>query len=74
MLKLKQVLADLAQPQTELARDLGLSKATVAQLINHGQWPRSLDRAELEARIKRFLAQRGANDDAVSTADRKSVV
>lgn len=68
MLKLKQVLADLAQPQTELARDLGLSKATVAQLINHGQWPRSLDRAELEARIKRFLAQRGANDDAVSTA------
>lgn len=68
MLKLKQVLADLDQPQTELARDLGLSKATVAQLINHGQWPRSLDRVDLEARIRRFLAQRGANDDAVQTA------
>lgn len=68
MLKLKKVLADLEQPQTELARDLGVSKATVAQLINHGQWPRSLDRAELEVRIRRFLAQRGANDDAVSTA------
>lgn len=68
MLKLKQVLADIAQPQTELAKALELSPAAIAQLINHGQWPRSLDRVELEARIRGFLERRGANDEALSSA------
>lgn len=68
MLKLKQVLADLAQPQTALASALEVSPATVAQLINHGLWPRSLDQEQLRERILRFLERHGANDDAVSTA------
>ena len=52
MLKLKKVLADIEQPQTELARELNLSKALVAQLINHGQWPRSLDLEGFKLRIQ----------------------
>ena len=68
MLKLKQVLAEIDQPQTGLARAIELSPAAIAQLINHHQWPRSLDRDDLEARIKVFLQRHGANDSAVSTA------
>jgi len=68
MLKLKQVLAVIEQPQTELARELKLSKALVAQLINHSQWPRSLDLADLKQRIQGWLRSNGANDDAVNTA------
>lgn len=68
MLKLKQVLADIEQPQAALADALQLSPATIAQLINHGQWPRSLDQEELQERIKLFLERNGANDDAVTRA------
>lgn len=68
MLKLKKVLADIEQPQTELARELNLSKASVAQLINHGQWPRRLDLEGFKLRIQTWLRSNGANDDAVNTA------
>jgi len=70
-MKLKRVLADLGIPQSELAASLEkpdgqpLSPAAVAQLVNHGQWPRSLDRAGLELRIKETLFARGANDDHI---------
>ncbi|OKO09918.1 hypothetical protein AM484_005472 [Pseudomonas aeruginosa] len=38
MLKLKEVLASLGKPQTDLARAVDLSPAAIAQLINHSQW------------------------------------
>ncbi|MDD0973833.1 ExeA family protein [Pseudomonas fontis] len=68
MLKLKQVLQDVGQRQAALAESLKLSSATVAQLLNHSQWPRSLDRAELQAQICVFLVDAGANDADVANA------
>ncbi|HBP5712228.1 TPA: transposase [Pseudomonas aeruginosa] len=68
MLKLKDVLAEIDAPQAELARAVELSQAAIAQLINHSQWPKSLNRGALQERIAQFLAQRGANDDAIGAA------
>ena len=68
MLKLKAVLKGCGQQQIDLARHLGVSKAALAQLVNHGQWPKKLEKEELAGRIREFLAEAGANDDAVSTA------
>lgn len=68
MLKLKDVLAKAKVQQAELARSVDLSQAAIAQLINHNQWPKSLDRKALQGRIEKFLAQRGANVAAISAA------
>jgi type II secretory pathway predicted ATPase ExeA len=68
MLKLKHVLQRVGRPQSALAESLGLSGATVAQLLNHGQWPRSLDSDELQGRIRVFLTQSGANDADIANA------
>ncbi|EJY58326.1 hypothetical protein PACIG1_5896, partial [Pseudomonas aeruginosa CIG1] len=55
MLKLKEVLASLGKPQTDLARAVDLSPAAIAQLINHSQWPKSLDQQQLAWRITEYL-------------------
>ena len=65
MLKLKSTLEEIEQKQADLARSLQLSPATIAQLINHGQWPKSLDRDELEQRIRDWLLSNGAANDAI---------
>ncbi|HHM6214076.1 TPA: AAA family ATPase, partial [Pseudomonas aeruginosa] len=54
MLKLKEVLASLGKPQTDLARAVDLSPAAIAQLINHNQWPKSLDQQQLAWRITEY--------------------
>ncbi|MGO2703378.1 ExeA family protein [Pseudomonas helleri] len=71
MLNLKQVLKGLGRPQSALAESLKLSAATIAQLINHGQWPRSLDSADLQGRIRAFLVESGANDADIANAFEK---
>jgi hypothetical protein len=71
MLKLKQVLQEVGRPQSALAESLKVSAATVAQLINHGLWPRSLDGADLQVRIRAFLAESGANDADIAHAFEK---
>ncbi|WP_025129697.1 ExeA family protein [Pseudomonas sp. PH1b] len=68
MLKLKQILQGVGRPQAALAESLSLSEATIAQLLNHGQWPRSLDSAELQGRIRVFLTESGANDADIANA------
>lgn len=68
MLKLKDVLATIKASQADLARAVELSQAAIAQLINHNQWPKSLDQAALQDRIETFLAQRGANLAAIGAA------
>ncbi|ARU23638.1 hypothetical protein RSSE_c3255 [Ralstonia solanacearum] len=60
MLKLKSVLQKVGRKQSELAKHLGLSQAAVAQIINHGEWPKSLDELDLRERILDFLEQAGA--------------
>lgn len=59
MLKLKQILLDHKTSQAELARHLDLSRATVAQLINHCQWPRSMDQEEIKTSITTWLVSLG---------------
>lgn len=67
MLKLKNLLARIGRKQSELADHLNLSDATVAQLVNHGKWPRSLDETDLKERICDFLEASGATgEDLVS--------
>ncbi|APC14554.1 transposase [Pseudomonas frederiksbergensis] len=68
MLKLKYVLQGVGRPQSALAESLNLSSAAVAQLLNHGQWPRSLDNEELQGRIRVFLTEAGANDADIANA------
>lgn len=65
MLKLKEVLASVSKTQADLARAVELSPAAIAQLINHGQWPKSLDQQQLAWRITEYLMGQGAQfDDA----------
>ena len=41
-LKLKQVLAQTGRSQAYFARALSVSEATVAQIVNHGKWPKTV--------------------------------
>jgi len=68
MLNLKGVLRNAGKTQADLARALKLSPATIAQLINHEEWPRSVDRAALKNQIDSFLLESGATVAAVNTA------
>ncbi|PTS85515.1 transposase [Pseudomonas sp. HMWF032] len=68
MLNLKATLTDLDQRQITLAKHLNVSSATVSLLINHRQWPRTIDQDDLRKRIEGFLKEHGADDVAVNTA------
>lgn len=59
MLKIKQILVDAGIKQSEVASHLNLSPASVAQIVNHGQWPKSLDELDLMESIQRYLVSRG---------------
>ncbi|KWZ44879.1 hypothetical protein WS72_13485 [Burkholderia savannae] len=62
MLVLKSVLQHASIKQAELAEHLNLSQATVAQIVNHGVWPRSLDDLDLRERILDYLQHKGVPD------------
>lgn len=68
MLKLKTVMQAARIKQSDLADHLSLSQAAVAQLVNHGQWPRSLDEADLEMRISNFLIAQGIDEAVLEDA------
>ncbi|EHD2117096.1 AAA family ATPase [Salmonella enterica] len=55
MLLLKQQLQYLPISMAKIAGDLGISKTALAQLVNHGQWPRR-DTEQLRKRITELLA------------------
>ncbi len=59
MLKIKSILTAAGIKQSEVASHLNLSPASVAQIVNHGQWPKSLDELDLMESIQRYLASRG---------------
>ncbi len=59
MLKLKNVLQKAGSKQADLAKALNVSQATVAQIVNHGEWPKSLDELDLQERICDFLEAKG---------------
>jgi len=68
MLKLKNVLLKAGCKQADLAKALNVSQATVAQIVNHGEWPKSLDELDLQKRIRYFLEAKG-----IAQADLASV-
>lgn len=68
MLKLKNVLQKAGRKQAELAKHLDLSQAAVAQIINHGEWPKSLDAQDLRERISGFLQVHGVTEADASSA------
>ncbi len=67
MLKLKTVLQKAGCKQADLAKALNVSQATVAQIVNHGDWPKSLDAADLQERIRAFLAAAGVAPDELAS-------
>jgi predicted XRE-type DNA-binding protein len=54
--------------QARSGQALNVSQATVAQIVNHGEWPKSLDELDLQERICDFL-----EDQGVAQADLASV-
>ncbi|OQS35598.1 hypothetical protein B0T40_12725 [Chromobacterium haemolyticum] len=67
MLKLKSVLQAVGRKQSDLAEHLGLSQASVAQIVNHGEWPKSLDETDLQESIIRYLQAHGAADGDIDS-------
>jgi len=59
MLRLKQELSDHGISQAELARLVGVSPATIAQLLNHGQWPKSPEPCMFQLQIQNALIAKG---------------
>lgn len=66
MQHLKEVLSTVKKAQRDLARAVEVSPATIAQIINHGQWPKSIDKTRLFGRIADFLYENGANDGDIA--------
>lgn len=71
IMKLKRVMWQLGISQREMAEAIekpdgsNVSQATMAQLVNHDLWPKTLERQALERQIKQLLFARGANDDHI---------
>lgn len=68
MLRLKVVLQKAELRQVLLATHLGVSTGTISQLINHGLWPRSMKREELEPKIRAFLVENGIPELQINRA------
>ncbi|MCL7422534.1 MAG: AAA family ATPase [Methylobacter sp.] len=64
MLALKPALQRAGISQAHLARELNLSAALVAQLLNHEKWPTSPDKTTLKGRITEVLADHDIAVDA----------
>ena len=68
VLKLKQIMTDLALSQSQLAAHVSLSPATIAQLINHSYWPRAAKQYGLRDNITEFLKRNGATEEQIAVA------
>ncbi|MBF0309488.1 MAG: AAA family ATPase [Magnetococcales bacterium] len=66
MLHLKIALKELDISQAAFGAALGLSEPSVAQIGNHGIWPKRRD--QLAARIRDYLADQGATPEQIRTA------
>ena len=61
-MKLKSVLRRLDRKQCDLARALGISSVTVANMLNHNAWPKR----DVKPRIIELLVEAGASPDDLS--------
>lgn len=60
-LRLKQVLTDCGVSQSTIARKVGLQNARINELVNHGIWPRGVDRALLRKKITAEIREAGGD-------------
>lgn len=60
MRALRKALKQHGSSQVALARELGISEASVSLMVNHGRLPKGCDRATLVARIRAHLVALGA--------------
>ncbi|QYM95035.1 hypothetical protein FGI04_03205 [Dickeya ananatis] len=58
MLVLKEQLKNARLPQAVVARGIAVSEATLAQILNHDQWPRT-NTGEIRQRLTAFLSANG---------------
>lgn len=67
-LQFKAVLREIGKKQSDLALHLGISQAGVAQICNHGIFPKRPDEASVRSGILEFLQEHGASRQAMSHA------
>lgn len=65
MLKLKTLLHTHGIKQSDLAVEICVSPATVAQIVNHNAWPKSMDKTALKAQIHIALRAAGIPDHTI---------
>lgn len=70
MLKLKRVIQEVGGSQSGLAKALGISPATVAQIVNHDIWPKTPKPEELKTRIIEIYSGAGEFDASLFEKDR----
>jgi|GEM_PF-6131240 len=58
MLVLKQQLKEARIPQAVVARAVAVSEATLAQIVNHNEWPRTSPE-EVRQRLALYLESKG---------------
>lgn len=61
MLKLKSLLEQFGASQVNLANAVGVSPATVAQIVNHNIWPKRIDNEQLKKGINFYLKAIGVD-------------
>lgn len=64
-IRLKGVLKLLGKSQSDLGRAVGYSPATIAQLCNHGFWPKAVPQNELKSLIKAALRKWDAEENVL---------
>ncbi|WP_285907992.1 AAA family ATPase [Pseudodesulfovibrio pelocollis] len=65
---IQQLLADARQSQSAMARAVGISPATMTEILLHNRWPKRRSREELRTGMVRFLADAGADLAAINEA------
>lgn len=61
MLNLNTTLETLHITRKSLASEIGISRSAVSAICNHGNWPASRDKHELQQQITELLKRRGAS-------------
>lgn len=69
ILRLRAALTLINRTQSQLARHLGVSTATVSLILNYDKWPKGHGgKARLRKQIEEYLSANGADEATVATA------
>lgn len=68
MLRLNRILKSLGRTQSDLARHVKLSAASISLINNYDAWPRTLNRDALRAQILGYLREAGADEADLAVA------